>query len=260
MTSGKAALPLAFAEGVAPSAPAIGVMELSLNLGGRQLFERLSLAFAAGRITCLLGPSGCGKSTLLRLIAGLAPAPDAGRVVIDPDPGAARCAWMGQEDLLLPWLTLRDNLLLGATLRGERRKAVEQRADALLASAGLAEAAGLLPGCLSGGMRQRGALLRTLLEDRPIVLMDEPFSALDALNRQRLQDLTATMVGGKTVIMVTHDPLEALRLADGIIVLSGRPARVAASLIPPGSPPRAVGDGEISRLHAQLLSLVMEGD
>jgi putative hydroxymethylpyrimidine transport system ATP-binding protein len=262
MDSGKVVQPFDPDYSVLPGqpAPAIVLDGVSLSLGGRQLFHRLSLRFEGGRTTCLLGPSGCGKSTLLRLIAGIGPAPDAGRVVIDPDPGTCRCAWMGQEDLLLPWLTLRDNLLLGATLRGQRSEIMVRRADALLGRAGLAEAGEQLPGMLSGGMRQRGALLRTLLENRPIVLMDEPFSGLDALNRQRLQNLAATMICGKTVVMVTHDPLEALRLADAIIVLSGRPLRVAACLKPPGQPPRAVGGVDIARLHADLLALVMEDD
>lgn len=262
MDSGKEVQPFTPDYSVPPSQapPAIIVDGVSLKLGGRQIFEHLSLRFEGGRTTCLLGPSGCGKSTLLKLIAGIGPMPATGHVVIEPDPGVHGCAWMGQEDLLLPWLTLRDNLLLGATLRGQRSERLVRRADALLVKAGLAEAGEQLPGRLSGGMRQRGALLRTLLEDRPIVLMDEPFSALDALNRQRLQNLAATMVFGKTVVMVTHDPLEALRLADSIIVLSGRPLQVAMCLKPPDSPPRAVGGGEIARLHADLLALVMEGD
>jgi putative hydroxymethylpyrimidine transport system ATP-binding protein len=249
---------LPVAQGVV--APAIVLDGISLAFCGRQLFTHLQLRFDAGRTTCILGPSGCGKSTLLKLIAGIGPELDAGRLSFTPDPGQHRCAWMGQEDMLLPWMSLQSNILLGATLRGESVEGTRLRAQSLLAKAGLAEVADQLPARLSGGMRQRGALLRTLLEDRPLVLMDEPFSALDAQNRLRLQDLAATMIAGKTVLMVTHDPLEALRLGDRVIVLSGRPARVVASLEPPGRPPRAVGAAEIARLHGELLGLVMGGD
>jgi putative hydroxymethylpyrimidine transport system ATP-binding protein len=240
--------------------PAIVLDGVSLAYGNRQLFKRLQLLFDAGRTTCILGPSGCGKSTLLKLIAGLGPELAAGRLSFEPDPGRHRCAWMGQEDMLLPWLSLHNNILLGATLRGESVEDARPRAQALLAKAGLAEVADYLPGRLSGGMRQRGALLRTLLEDRPVVLMDEPFSALDAQNRLRLQDLAATMIAGKTVVMVTHDPLEALRLADRVVVLAGQPVRVAASFEPPGRPPRAVDAAEIARLHGEMLGLVMTGE
>jgi len=167
---------------------------------------------------------------------------------------------MGQNDLLLPWLSLLDNVLLGARLRGELTDDLQQQALELLGSAGLLEHCRDLPARLSGGMRQRGALLRTLMEGAPVVLMDEPFSALDALTRQRLQDLAAKMVQGKTVLLVTHDPLEALRLADRVIVLSGSPARVAANLIPPGKAPRQIASPDLARQHAELLGLLMAGD
>ena len=167
---------------------------------------------------------------------------------------------MGQNDLLLPWLSLEDNVLLGARLRGELTAGLQHQALELLRSAGLLEHCRDLPARLSGGMRQRGALLRTLMEGAPIVLMDEPFSALDALTRQRLQDLAVKMVQGKTVLLVTHDPLEALRLADRVIVLSGRPARVSANLTPPGKAPRHIASPDLARQHAELLDLLMAGD
>lgn len=242
------------------TAPAVVLDEVTISLGGRQLFSGLSLVFDGGRTTCILGPSGCGKSTLLRLVAGIGPPLLRGRVAVSGmGGGPCPCAWMGQEDMLLPWLSLHDNLLLGATLRGQRDREAEGQARLLLARAGLAEAGDSLPAQLSGGMRQRGALLRTLLEDRPVVLMDEPFSALDALTRQRLQDLAAGLIGGRTVLLVTHDPLEALRLADDIVIFAGSPAMVVARLQPPGRPPRAVGEGEMARLHGHLLSLLMGG-
>jgi putative hydroxymethylpyrimidine transport system ATP-binding protein len=241
-------------------APAIIIERLSLSFGERQLFDDFTLRLDGGRTTCLLGPSGCGKSTLLKLIAGTGPPLSSGTIHLDPPDARRECAWMGQDDLLLPWLPLQDNVLLGARLRGELTDELQQQAAALLQAAGLGGHARDLPGRLSGGMRQRGALLRTLMEGRAIVLMDEPFSALDALNRQRLQDLAAGMVTGKTVLLVTHDPLEALRLADRVVVLAGSPVGIVASFLPPARPPRSPGSPEMARQYADLLAMLMDGD
>ncbi|MBK1668073.1 hypothetical protein CKO28_08485 [Rhodovibrio sodomensis] len=211
-----------------------------LAFDGVQLFDRLDLDLRGGEITCLLGPSGVGKTSLLRLIAGLAEAAG-GRVGDDQgQPLQGRIAYMAQQDLLLPWLSARANLLLGPRLRGETVSgAMRARADDLLQRVGLAEAADARPGALSGGMRQRVALARTLMEDRPVVLMDEPFAGLDAITRYELQALAADLLSGRTVLLVTHDPLEALRLGHSIRVLAGRPARLDDSVAaPPGAPPR----------------------
>ncbi|MDK9706118.1 MAG: ATP-binding cassette domain-containing protein [Desulforhopalus sp.] len=242
------------------AAPAVIIDRLTVAFGARRLFDDFSLRLDGGRTTCLLGPSGCGKSTLLKCIAGSGPPFSGGSIELDPARAKMAVAWMGQDDLLLPWLPLLDNILLGARLRGELNDSLRQRASALLDRAGLGGHGQDLPGRLSGGMRQRGALLRTLMEGRAIVLMDEPFSALDALNRQRLQDLAAGMIKGRTVLLVTHDPLEALRLADRVVVLSGRPVRVAASFEPPGRPPRSPGQPEIARLYTELLAMLMDGE
>lgn len=242
------------------AAPAVIIDTITVAYGKRRLFEDFSLRLTGGSITCLLGPSGCGKSTLLKLIAGCGPPLLTGAIGLDPPNAKSECAWMGQNDLLLPWLSLIDNVLLGANLRGELNDALRQQAGDLLKSAGLGDYEQALPGKLSGGMRQRGALLRTLMEGRAIVLMDEPFSALDALNRQRLQDLATEMMRGRTVLLVTHDPLEALRLADRVVVLAGSPVRVAASLLPSGRPPRSPGSPEIARQYGELLALLMDGE
>lgn len=186
-----------------------------------------SIDLAADETVAILGASGCGKSTLLRLIAGLFPD--------QPSPLAGQVAWMAQQDLLLPWLSLQDNILLGARLRGEVPDLA--RAQVLLTRLGLADRANALPASLSGGMRQRAALARTLMEDRPLVLMDEPFSALDAITRAAMQELASEMLAHRTVLLVTHDPAEACRLADRIFILSGHPASLQqVAELPPAAP------------------------
>ncbi len=241
-------------------APAVILERVCLSFGDRILFDNLSLRLEAGLTTCILGPSGCGKSTLLKLIAGHGPLPIPGAIRFEPSGTRRQVAWMGQNDLLLPWLSLLDNVLLGARLRHELSKELRERAHALLAAAGLGAYEKALPATLSGGMRQRGALLRTLMEGRQVVLMDEPFSALDALTRMRLQDLAAGMIRGRTVVLVTHDPLEALRLADRIIVLTGSPVRLATILPMPGRPPRDPATPEMARQYADLLAMLMNGE
>lgn len=167
---------------------------------------------------------------------------------------------MGQNDLLLPWFTLLDNVLLGPHLRHELDENLRTKALQLIAEAGLAGAEQALPATLSGGMRQRVALLRTLMENRRILLMDEPFSALDALTRLRLQNLAARLTRGATVVLVTHDPLEALRLGDRIVVLAGSPIAVAETLVPGGTPPRELNTETLSSLYQHLLGLLMQGE
>ncbi|WP_237214642.1 ABC transporter ATP-binding protein [Falsiroseomonas oryziterrae] len=235
------------------SAPAPGFrIELpqGFGFGATPVLAPLSLEVAAGRITALLGASGSGKSTLLRLAAGLI----SGGTVQASDGQAlrGRVAWMAQQDLLVPWRDALGNVMLGMHLRGERPDAA--RARTLLAEVGLAEAdAAKSPAQLSGGMRQRVALARTLMEDRPVVLMDEPFSAVDAPTRHRLQELAARLLAGRTVLLVTHDPLEALRLADRIFVLTGSPAAPVALGVPAGAPPRPARDPALLAAQAELL-------
>lgn len=237
-----------------PFPPAIHLCDAALSFDGLPVFAGLSLRVPAGHTTCLLGPSGVGKSSLLRLIAGLTRGE--GTIAADdgqPLPG--RIAWMGQQDLLLPWASVLDNVLLGVRLRGRRADRTDrERAMALLNAVGLADRAGSRPDALSGGMRQRVALARTLFEDRPIVLMDEPFSALDAITRLRLQDLAAELLTGRTVLMVTHDPMEALRLGHQVLVLSGHPATLSDPIRPPGPAPRPPDDPGLLSLQGRLLA------
>jgi putative hydroxymethylpyrimidine transport system ATP-binding protein len=235
--------------------PAIEV-EGRATIDGAPLFGPLSIALAAGRWTCLLGPSGVGKSTVLRLIAGLPTgAMFEGKVAAgDGLPLAGRVAYMAQSDLLLPWLDVRGNVVLGARLRGTPLDLA--RAEALIARVGLAAHAHKRPRQLSGGERQRAALARTLMEDRPVILLDEPFSALDARRRAEMQDLAAELLAGRTVLLVTHDPAEAARLGHAILLLSA--GGVAAARPPASAPVRAVDDPEAlacqGRLHALLRS------
>jgi len=232
----------------------VSVRGARLDFGGRPLFEGVDLELAAGTWTCLLGPSGVGKTSLLRLIAGLAePAPGTTIACGDAGPVEGRIAYMAQQDLLLPWLTASANVAFGSRLRGERGRGTAARARELLEMVGVGARAAARPAALSGGERQRVALARTLMEDRPLVLMDEPFSALDAITRYRLQALAARLLAGRTVLLVTHDPLEALRLGHRVQVMRGAPARLGPPLIPPGAPPRDVRDPAILAQQAELL-------
>jgi len=232
--------------------PGLVIRGVRLAYLGRPLFDGLDLDLAGGTWTCLLGPSGVGKTSLLRFIAGLAPPGATGSVALaDGSAVAGHAAYMAQQDLLLPWLSAIENATLGARLRGMRPDTVAARQ--LLARLGLAGHADALPATLSGGMRQRVALARTLLEDRPICLLDEPFSTLDAITRFRLQAEAAATLAGRTVLLITHDPLEALRLGHTVLVLAGRPARISARLAPGGAPPRDVSDPVLIKLQARLL-------
>ena len=235
------------------NAPGIFVDNLCFAFEGTPVFAGLDCEIPGGQWTCLLGPSGCGKSTFLRLISGSLQAAFSGSIRFDNDHFARNLTgWMAQKDLLLPWLSVRDNALLGARLRGEVSRERIGRAESLLKDAGLGDCLDALPASLSGGMRQRAALVRTLMENRPVILMDEPFSALDALTRLRLQDLALELLQGATVLLVTHDPYEALRLGHQIRVMAGHPARLGPAVLPPGDPPRRLEDREVASLHTRL--------
>ncbi len=240
----------------ATSHPGLRITGLALRYDGRTIFEDLNLLVEGGCFLVLLGASGVGKSSLLRIAAGLEP-PAAGSVAAtDGHPLAGRVAIMAQQDLLYPWLDACQNVMLGARLRGERRD--RARALHLLGRVGLRDHAGALPAALSGGMRQRAALARTLYEDRPFVLMDEPFSALDSITRQRMQELAAELLTGRTVLMITHDPLEACRLGHRLLVLSGRPARLGAPIAVPGPVPRPPDDPIVLQTQGRLLRMLAE--
>ncbi len=203
----------------------IRVDDVRLSLGDDPPLEVLGgvdLLAVAGEVTAIIGPSGCGKSTLLDVIAGLL-SPDSGSVYVD-----GRTALMPQRDALMPWRTLRDNVAAGALLTGVPKAEARARADRELARVGLTGFGDYYPHALSGGMRQRGALARTLLADREVWLLDEPFGALDALTRGEMHRVLLAVRAqvAPTIVLVTHDIAEAVALADVVLVASPGPMHV----------------------------------
>lgn len=192
--------------------------------------QGVSLVVRDGEVVSLIGPSGCGKSTLLNLGSGLY-APSEGAVFVDGDKVEgpnAHVAFMLQKDLLLPWRSIAENVMFGVEIQGLPVSERRRRARALLETLHLAEFADHYPHQLSGGMRQRVALARTLAVDPSVLLLDEPFSALDAQTRMVLQrELAQTLQrAGKTALLITHDLLEAVTLSDRVLVMSKRPGRI----------------------------------
>ena len=196
--------------------------------------SRSILSIESGRFVSLVGPSGCGKSTLFNIIAGLLE-PTEGRVLIDGEDATGtigRVGYMLQKDLLLPWRTVLDNVILGMEIQGMPLRAARERALPLLQNYGLAGFEYLYPNSLSGGMRQRAALLRTLLFDTDVILLDEPFGALDAQTKLQMQEWLMQLWSDfrKTVVFVTHDVDEAIYLSDEIHVMGTRPGRIDLEL------------------------------
>jgi NitT/TauT family transport system ATP-binding protein len=214
----------------------------------------ITLGAAGGEVLALVGPSGCGKTTLLELICGLQ----------DPDTGtvsAAPAVLMPQHDLLLPWLDAGENASLALRIAGLGRVEARARAAAIFAELGLEGFQGARPSELSGGMRQRVAFLRTLLSGKPVLCLDEPFGALDAITRAEMQDWLAEALSRepRTVILVTHDVEEAILLADRVLVLSPRPGQVVAELDVALARPRVRGGGEVMELRGRALQLLAGG-
>jgi ABC-type nitrate/sulfonate/bicarbonate transport system ATPase subunit len=190
----------------------------------------MDLEVQAGKFISLIGPSGCGKSTIFNIVAGLQ-LPTTGRVLVDGVDATGtigRVGYMLQKDLLLPWRTVIDNVALGMEIRGVPIKEARERALPLLQRYGLGGFEHRYPSALSGGMRQRAALLRTLMVDTEVVLLDEPFGALDAQTKAQMHEWLLQLFEdfGRTVIFVTHDVEEAIFLSDDIYVMASRPGRV----------------------------------
>jgi ABC-type nitrate/sulfonate/bicarbonate transport system ATPase subunit len=225
--------------------------------------ERVDLVVGDGEFVALVGPSGSGKSTLFNIVAGLE-TPDAGDVRFGGASVVGRtgvAAYMPQKDLLLPWLTVLQNAALPLELAGLRPTDAGREAASHFARFGLAGFESSWPRQLSGGMRQRAALLRTYLVDRRLMLLDEPFGALDALTRGRMQEwlLDVWTERRRSVLFVTHDVEEALFLADRVYVLSPRPGRVVAEIVVPFARPRdfhLIGDPLFAREKERLLAIL----
>lgn len=236
---------------------AVGQIGLDLQLtnltfGEILVLNDLRLSLRPGEITCLLGPSGVGKSSILKIIAGFIALPDGSSLISsDNAPLSDRISFMDQKDLLLPWASVIENVVIGARLRGEAPDF--DHAREILEHVGLADRETARPDTLSGGMRQRVALARTLMDNCPIVLMDEPFSALDAITKFRLQGLAADLLHEKTVLLITHDPMEALRLGNVIHVLSGTPVALSSEIIPEGAIPRDPADDVLKHQYSEIM-------
>jgi NitT/TauT family transport system ATP-binding protein len=233
-----------------------------LRFGSETIFQDLSLSIGRGEFVCILGPSGCGKSTALRLIGDLLRA-DGGTITVegrDPRETWEHLAFVFQSPRLAPWRTALDNVLLGMELRGDCRDREQMRVRAIeaLDLVGLTNDADKYPRMLSGGERQRVALARALAVEPRIILMDEPFSALDPNTRQRLRAeiVSIWQKTGKTILFVTHDVDEALVLADRIFLLSKKPTRIIETVTLDTPRPRSLaGDAELARRRHELMTL-----
>jgi NitT/TauT family transport system ATP-binding protein len=220
-----------------------------------QALDQVSLTVADGEFVCLIGASGCGKSTLLSLVAGL-DSPTSGQL----STGGRRVAMMFQEPGLLPWLTVTANIELALRARQVPRPERRARAEQLLATVRLEGFGGKRPHELSGGMRQRAALARSLAQDADVLLMDEPFGALDAMTRDLLHDELERICAERTltVLFVTHNVREAARLGDRVILLSSRPGRVIAEYDLPRDGQRRIDSPEVSQVAARLTDRLRE--
>jgi len=220
-----------------------------------QALDQVSLEVAPGEFTCLIGASGCGKSTLLSLVAGLEQ-PTSGEV----STSGGQVAFMFQEPALFPWLTAAGNVELALRARGVAKAERRQRTEELLKTVHLGGFGAKRPHQLSGGMRQRVALARALAQDADVLLMDEPFGALDAMTRDVLHDELDRICAGRhlTVLFVTHNVREAVRLGDRVVVLSSRPGRVIAEFDVPIERPRRIDSAPVAELAAQVTDRLRE--
>jgi NitT/TauT family transport system ATP-binding protein len=216
--------------------------------------DQVSLTVSPGEFTCLIGASGCGKSTILNLVAGL-DKPTAGEIAV-----GGRVAFMFQEPGLFPWLTAAGNIELALRARGEGKAERRKRAAELLETVHLGGFGKKRPHELSGGMRQRVALARALAQDADVLLMDEPFGALDAMTRDFLHDELDRVCAGRnlTVLFVTHNVREAVRLGDRVVLLSSRPGRIIAEYPVPIQRPRRIDSAPVAGLAGTITDRLRE--
>jgi ABC-type nitrate/sulfonate/bicarbonate transport system ATPase subunit len=246
---------------VSTQTPKLELRGLGKRFGALEVLRDLSLEARAGEFVAILGPSGCGKSTALSILSGGTPA-SAGEVLVDgiaDDVRPGRFAYMPQSDALLPWRRVLDNATLGLEVRGTPRREARERVRPLLPVFGLEGFEDAWPFQLSGGMRQRAALLRTVVQECEVLLLDEPFGALDALTRAEMQRWLESVWAQFrwTVLLVTHDVREAVYLADRVYVLSPRPGTVAAELAISLPRPRSLTDPRLAQLETELLAQLL---
>jgi ABC-type nitrate/sulfonate/bicarbonate transport system ATPase subunit len=243
-----------------------GVSKSFTRRDGREIRVLRDVRFAVGKaeFVSVIGPSGCGKSTLFGLIAGLL-APDAGSVAVvrDTRHGRPDIAYMPQRDLLLPWRSVRRNVTLPLEIRRVDVKEAERRADELFPVFGLESFEDAYPFTMSGGMRQRAALMRTVIQDASVLLLDEPFGALDSLTRSEMQDFLLEIWDRfrRTVIFITHDIREAIYLSDRVHLMTARPATIRATFDVPLPRPRQIEmitSGAFVELEGELLRALRE--
>lgn len=225
---------------------------VSITIDNTPIFRNVCLCVTPNNWISILGKSGCGKSTLLRILAKLQVA---GTVTGDIS-APKTVAWMGQQDYLHDWATVLDNALLPKRIAGRITHPHKQRATKLLQQVGIGDKIHAYPYQLSGGQRQRVALVRTLMTDAPVVLMDEPFSALDSITKDTCQNLFYTMLHHKTVIMVTHDCMEALKLSDTVYILDDTLKSVWQATTPA---PRLVTDTQVVKGYKTIWQRLMGG-
>lgn len=230
---------------------------LGVTLGGLPILRDLSLTVGQGEFVSILGPSGAGKSTLFRVLTGAVAAE--GTILFDGQPLTGQpFAFMPQRDALMPWRRIIDNVTLGLEVQGMSRRTARARVEPLFPEFGLQGFARHWPSELSGGMRQRAALMRTVVQDKPMLLLDEPFGALDALTRTQMQRWLETRWQAHrwTTLLVTHDVREAVNLSDRIYVLSTRPARVLHEFAVDLPRPRTPADTHA--LETAILNTLLE--
>lgn len=236
--------------------PVVELAKVTKSFGARRVLDGIDLAVRPGEFVSVIGPSGCGKSTVFGIVAGL-DSPDSGSV------SAPTCAHMPQKDLLFPWRSVLDNTALGLEVQQLPKKQARARAAELFPRFGLAGFEDAQPHQLSGGMRQRAALLRTVVQDRSVLLLDEPFGALDSLTRTEMQTWLQDVWQQYrwTVLMITHDVREAVFLSDRVIVLSARPATVRREVVVDLPRPRElpiVTSPEFAAVERELIEVLHE--
>ena len=234
------------------------IKNLNLDFKGKKLFKNLNFNILENKSTALLGSSGVGKSTLLRCIADLETENITdGNIILKE---GASIAWLSQENSLYPWLSILDNVQLYHHLKGSKTAQTLQKAKELLNQVNMSEHVDKKIYELSGGQKQRVALARTLMQDANLILMDEPFSALDAITKIQLQDLTCHLLKDKTVVLVTHDPQEAIKLANHIYILKNQPVVLEEAASLDGGLPHKLSNEKLWNLQEELISKLQENN